>query len=185
MAAPLFFKTPGDFRKWLHQNHAGADQLLVGFYKKGSGKPSMTWPESVDQALCFGWIDGVRRNAGEDSYTIRFTPRRPGSTWSTININKVKVLTVQGLMQPAGIRAYEGRTEKNSGIYAYEQDCAELEGPYLARLKKNVGAWKFFQAQPPGYRKQMSHRIMTAKQEATRNRRLEQLIAASAEGRRL
>ena len=182
---PTFFPRPADFRKWLSKNHAAAKELLVGFHKKDSGRPSITWPESVDEALCFGWIDGIRRRVDEASYTIRFTPRKPTSIWSAINIKRVEVLTGEGRMKPAGLKAFEKRRENRSGIYAYEQRRAQLEEPYAGLLRKNEAAWRFFEAQPPGYRKLMSWRILSAKKEETRLKRLEQLIAASMAGRRL
>ena len=181
---PTFFKTPPDFRKWLKQNHAGAAELLVGFYKKDSGQPSITWPQSVDEALCFGWIDGVRRGLDEVSYTIRFTPRKPTSTWSAINIGRVKVLSAEGRMAPAGIKAFQSRSEKKSVIYAYEQKQAEFDPESLKRFRLNKAAWDFFQAQPPGYRKLVTWRIVSAKRPETRRKRLEQLITDSARGRR-
>jgi uncharacterized protein YdeI (YjbR/CyaY-like superfamily) len=181
---PTFFKMPADFRKWLKQNHASTTELVVGYYKKDSGKPSMTWPESVNEALCFGWIDGVRKSLGENAYTIRFTPRRPTSIWSAINIARVHVLGKEGRMAPAGIKAFAARSEKKSVIYSYEQKTAEFDPASLKRFKKNKAAWDFFQAQPPGYRKLMIWRIMTAKREETRLKRLELLIADSAQGRR-
>ncbi|HEV8124861.1 MAG TPA: YdeI/OmpD-associated family protein [Gemmatimonadales bacterium] len=182
--APVFFKTPADFRKWLKRNHTAATELLVGYYKKDSGKPSMTWPQSVDEALCYGWIDGVRRSLGEAAYTIRFTPRKPGSTWSAINIGRVKVLRAEGRMAPAGNKAFVARSAKKSVIYAYEQKHAEFDTESLKQFKKNKAAWDFFQAQPPGYRKQMTWRVVSAKRPETRLRRLEQLIAVSARGQR-
>src|SRR4030095_616861 len=148
-----FFKSPADFRKWLEKHHASEQELLVGFYKKDSGRPSITWPESVDQALCYGWIDGIRRTVDDISYTIRFTPRRPTSTWSAVNIKRVEELSKQGIMQPAGLKAYQARKENKSGIYAYEQRSAELPAPYEKRLRQNNAAWQFFQAQPASYRK--------------------------------
>jgi uncharacterized protein YdeI (YjbR/CyaY-like superfamily) len=182
---PTFFRTPADFRKWLMKNHATKDVLLVGFYKKDSGKPSITWPESVDQALCFGWIDGVRKRIDETSYTIRFTPRRSGSIWSNININRVQALMAEGQMQPAGLKAFEARRQYKSGIYAYEQRTVELPEPYNQLLQKNKAAASFFEAQPPGYRKLMSWWIASAKKEETRLKRFEKLIAYSIEGKRL
>jgi len=180
-----FFPRPADFRKWLGKNHATAKELLVGFHKKDSGKPSVTWPESVDEALCFGWIDGIRRRVDDVSYTIRFTPRKSTSIWSAVNIRRVAVLTREGRMEPAGMKAFEKRRENRSGIYSYEQRRAQLEEPYAGILRKNETAWRFFEAQPPGYRKLMSWRILSAKKEETRLKRLEQLIDASARGRRL
>jgi uncharacterized protein YdeI (YjbR/CyaY-like superfamily) len=181
---PTFFETPAAFREWLEQHHADADVLLVGYYKKGSGKPSLTWPESVDQALCFGWIDGVRKSIDEVSYTIRFTPRRAGSIWSSVNIKRAQVLIEQGLMRPAGLKAFEARKENKSGIYSYEQRSVDLAEPYQGLLKKNKAAWSFFQKQPASYRKAMSWWIVSAKKEETRLKRLEQLVACSAQGQR-
>ena len=180
-----FFKTPSDFRKWLAANHASATELLVGFYKKDSGKPSINWPQSVDEALCFGWIDGIRRRIDDVSYSIRFTPRRPRSIWSAVNIKRANELIEQGLMQPAGLKAFEARKENRSGIYAYEQRSAELPDEYEKKLKLNSKAWKFFQAQPPGYRKLMHWRIVSAKKEETRLKRLQTLIDYCAREERM
>ena len=182
---PKFFKTPSAFRKWLATNHAKSKELWVGFYKKHSGKPSITWPESVDEALCFGWIDGIRKRIDEDSYVIRFTPRKTSSVWSNINIRNAEKLIAEKRMQPAGLKAYELRKENRSGIYSYEQRSPELEEKYARKLKRNKAAWKFFQAQPPSYRKMMNWYIVSAKQEETRLKRLDKLIEASAQGRRL
>jgi uncharacterized protein YdeI (YjbR/CyaY-like superfamily) len=182
---PTFFPTPADFRKWLLKHHATEDVLLVGFYKKDSGKPSITWAESVDQALCFGWIDGVRKRIDESSYTIRFTKRRTASIWSNININRAHALIAEGQMQPAGLKAYEARREHKSGIYAYEQRSVELPEPYNQRLKQNKAASSFFAAQPPSYRKLISWWIASAKKDETRLKRFEKFIAYSIEGKRL
>jgi uncharacterized protein YdeI (YjbR/CyaY-like superfamily) len=177
-----FFATPSEFRAWLERHHASSKELLVGFYKRGSGKPSITWPESVDQALCFGWIDGVRRSAGADSYTIRFTPRKAKSTWSSINVARVKELSAAGLMRPAGLEAFEKRTE--SGVYSYEQrNEARLSLSDERRLRSNVKAWKFFESQAPWYRRTAIFWVMNAKKEETRVRRLATLIADSARGK--
>jgi uncharacterized protein YdeI (YjbR/CyaY-like superfamily) len=180
-----FFKTPSAFRKWLEAHHATSKELWVGFYKKGSGKPSIDWPESVDEALCFGWIDGIRKSIDEESYMIRFTPRKPTSVWSAVNIRNVEKLIKENRMQPAGLKAFEARKENRSGIYAYEQRSAELVEPYLGKLKRNRSAWEFFQSQPAGYRKQMNWWVVSAKQEETRLKRLARLIEESAAGRRL
>jgi uncharacterized protein YdeI (YjbR/CyaY-like superfamily) len=185
LGTPKFFKTPSAFRKWLAANHAKSKELSVGFYKKSSGKPSITWPESVDEALCFGWIDGIRKSIDEESYKIRFTPRKPGRVWSAINIRNVERLIKEQRMQPAGLKAYELRTANRSGIYAYEQRSPELIQPYLGKFKRHKTAWKFFVAQPPGYRKIMNWFIVSAKQEETRLKRLARLIEASANGQRL
>ena len=185
MAEPRFFKTQNDFRKWLEKNHEKKDELLVGFYKVGSGKPSMTWSESVDQALCFGWIDGVRRSLGADAYTIRFSPRRPTSIWSAINIKKIEELKKKQLMHPAGISAFEKRDEKKSAIYQYENRPVEFSRDLEKQFRANKGAWKFFRAQPPGYQRLLVFYVMSAKQEKTRISRLEKLILASEAGKRL
>ena len=182
---PRFFKSPSAFRKWLAANHAKAKELWVGFYKKDSGKPSITWPESVDEALSFGWIDGVRKKFDDESYVIRFTPRKPDSIWSAVNIRNVERLIKEKRMQPAGLKAYAARKEYRSGIYSYEQRPADLVEPYAAKFKRNKAAWKFFQAQPPYYRKTLTWFILSAKLEATRQARLEKLINASAKGQRL
>jgi uncharacterized protein YdeI (YjbR/CyaY-like superfamily) len=180
---PRFFKTPTAFRKWLAANHAKSKELLVGFYKTSSGKPGITWPESVDEALCFGWIDGVRKSLDDERYVIRFSPRRPNSIWSAVNIRNVERLIKEGRMQPGGMGAYAARKEFRSGIYAYEQR-SPVE-PYATTLKSDKAAWTFFSAQPPGYRKMMNWWIVSAKREDTRLKRLEGLIAHSARGQRV
>jgi uncharacterized protein YdeI (YjbR/CyaY-like superfamily) len=182
---PVFFSTASDFRNWLAKNHASARELLVGFYKRGSGRPSITWPESVDEALCFGWIDGIRKRVDEVSYTIRFTPRKTGSVWSAINIKRADVLIEEGRMQPAGRKAFEARRENRSGIYSYEQRRDQLEEPYASIFKKNAAAWTFFQSQPPSYRKAAGWWVVSAKKEETRLKRLKILIEDSAGGRRI
>jgi uncharacterized protein YdeI (YjbR/CyaY-like superfamily) len=180
-----FFRRPSDFRAWLEKNHSTAQELLVGFHKKGSGKPSITWPESVSEALCFGWIDGIRKRVDDDSYTIRFSPRRPRSIWSAVNIKLARELVDQGRMQAAGLKAFEARRAYTSGIYSYEQRRPGLDEPYEGKLKANKTAWAFFQAQPAGYRKVVCWFVVSAKKEETRLKRLEKLIAESARGRRL
>ncbi len=183
---PTFFATPAEFRAWLEQHHAAAQELLVGFYKKDSGRPSITWPESVDQALCFGWIDGVRRRIDDVSYTIRFTPRKATSIWSAVNIRRVQELEKLGLMQPAGRKAFQARAEEKSAIYAYEQkQDARLTGPYEKRFKANKKAWAFFQAQAPWYQRTASWWVISAKQEKTREKRLATLMEDSENGRTL
>jgi uncharacterized protein YdeI (YjbR/CyaY-like superfamily) len=181
---PTFFETPEAFRAWLEANHETETELLVGFHKRGSGRLSMTWPESVDQALCFGWIDGVRRRIDDHSYSIRFTPRKPRSTWSRINVAKVAELTDRGLMQPAGLRAFERRTEENTGIYSFERgEEAQLPKEYERRLRANKKAATWFDAQPPSYRRTAKHWVISPKREETRKRRMTQLIECSAAGR--
>jgi uncharacterized protein YdeI (YjbR/CyaY-like superfamily) len=182
---PEFFKNPAAFGIWLEQNHATATELWVGFYKKDSGKPSITWPESVDQALCFGWIDGIRKRVDEISYQIRFTARRRGSIWSAINIKRAKELVRQKQMRPTGLKAFAARIENKSGIYSYEQRKTDLEEPYAKVLKKNKAAWNFFEKQPPSYRKMIGWWIISAKKEETRMARLAKLISESAKGKRL
>jgi len=182
---PKFFRTPANFETWLEKNHATATELWVGFYKKDSGKPSITWAESVDQALCFGWIDGIRKRVDEISYQIRFTPRRRRSIWSAINIKRARELARQTQMRPAGLKAFEARIENKSGIYSYEQRSTELSEPYTKVLKKNKAAWNFFEKQPPSYRKMIGWWIISAKKEETRMARLEKLISESAKGKRL
>ena len=182
---PIFFPTPADFRAWLAEHHTTSTELLVGFYKKGSGQPSITWPESVDEALCFGWIDGVTRNRDATSYIIRFTPRKARSTWSAVNIARVAELTREGRMQPAGLRAFEARTEDNSNIYAYEQANVALTEADEQQFQANPAAWAFFQAQPAGYRRTATWWVISAKREETRRKRLATLINDSAEGRTL
>ncbi len=182
---PTFFRTPADLRKWFRKNHATATELWIGFYKVGSGKPSITWPESVDEALCCGWIDGVRKTVDESSYKIRFSPRRPRSVWSAVNIKRVKVLSDEKRMLPAGLKAFAARLENKSGTYSYEQRPLDLPEPYLSEMKRHKAAWTFFAAQPPSYRKVMTWFVLSAKREETRLQRLEKLIEASATGKRM
>jgi uncharacterized protein YdeI (YjbR/CyaY-like superfamily) len=182
---PEFFQTPADFQTWLEKNHATATELWVGFYTKDSGKPSITWPESVDQALCFGWIDGIRKRVDEISYQIRFTPRRRGSIWSAINIKRAKQLVRQKQMRPTGLKAFAARIENKSGIYSYEQRSTELSQPYAKLLKKNKTASNFFEKQSPSYRKMIGWWIVSAKREETRMARMAKLISESAKGKRL
>ena len=179
----LFFATPADFRAWLDKHHAIETELSVGFYKRGSGRSSITWPESVDCALSYGWIDGVRHFIDEVSYRIRFTPRKPTSNWSAINVKRVNELTKLGLMRPAGMKAFEARKGDKTGIYAYEQrKNAKLPPEYEKQFRANRKAWAFFQSQPPWYQRTAAYRVISAKQEETRRRRLDQLIEASAAG---
>lgn len=182
---PKFFKTPSDLRKWFDHHHATEQELWVGYYKRDSGKPSITWPQSVDEALCFGWIDGIRKSIDDLSYKIRFTPRKPRSTWSAVNIKRVGELSEQGLMQSTGLKAFQAREENRSGIYSYEQRSPELPDQYGKQLKKNLAAWKFFHAQPPSYRKAANWWVVSAKKEETRLKRLDNLIQHSALGQRI
>jgi uncharacterized protein YdeI (YjbR/CyaY-like superfamily) len=181
---PVFFAAPEDFRAWLEEHHERITELLVGFYKKGSGKPSITWPEAVDEALSFGWIDGVRRGRDETSYTIRFTPRAASSTWSTVNVARVEALSREGRMRPAGLRAFERRNERNTGIYSYERRAtAKLPEDFEREFRADTRAWEFFQAQPPWYRRTSAYWVVSAKRDETRRRRLTTLIADSRDGR--
>ncbi len=180
--APTFFSKQSDFRNWLQKNHKKKTELLVGFYKVGSGKPCMTWSQSVDEALCFGWIDGVRTSIDKDSYQIRFTQRKPTSIWSAININKIEVLTKQGLMQPAGLASFEKRTESRSRIYSHENEEAKFTQTFEKQFKANKKAWSYFQSLAPSYRKVSAHWVMRAKHETTKIKRLNQLISDSAAG---
>lgn len=179
---PLFFSSAKEFRKWLKANHTRRTELWVGFYKKATGIPSITWPESVEQALCYGWIDGIRKSIDDASYKIRFTPRKPDSHWSDVNIKLVKKLKKEGLMQPAGLKAFEARTEKKSRRASYEQARVNFNTEYEKKLKLNKKAWKYFSSQAPSYQKQTMWWIMSAKREDTRLKRLEILIQSSEEG---
>ncbi len=182
---PIFFPTQSDFRRWFEENHETATEIVVGYYNVKSGKTGMTWSESVDQALCFGWIDGVRRKIDEESYCNRFTPRKASSNWSAVNIKKVAELTEKGLMMPAGIRAFEKRTADKSAIYAYENELKRFSDEFEKRFRANQIGWKFFEAQANWYKKQMINWVMTAKQDKTGESRLEKLMAASADEKRL
>jgi uncharacterized protein YdeI (YjbR/CyaY-like superfamily) len=183
---PKFFPTPADWRSWLEQNHESEAEVWVGFYKKGTGKPSITWPESVDQALCFGWIDGIRKTIDDESYVIRFTPRRRGSIWSNVNTRRAGELISVGLMQAAGKKAFDSRDPAKSGIYSFERTKPAKLPPAVKKVfMANKRAWKFFQSQPPGYRALVTNWVLTAKQEATRDRRLATLIKDSAAGQRI
>jgi len=180
-----FFATPADFRAWLEANHATADELWVGLYKKTSGRPSITWPEAVDESLCFGWIDGVRKSTDEVSYRIRFTPRRPGSVWSTVNIRRAQELIEGGRMQPAGLEAFARRKEDLARRYSFEQAEVTLGDAFEAELRANAKAWAFWEAQPPGYRRTATWWVISAKREETRRRRLATLMRDSEAGERI
>jgi uncharacterized protein YdeI (YjbR/CyaY-like superfamily) len=182
---PTFFATQNEFRAWLEKHHQKETELLVGFYKVNSKKPSMSWSESVDQALCFGWIDGVRRSINEESYSIRFTPRKKSSIWSAINIKKIEDLTKAGLMTPEGEKAFALRSEERSGIYSHEKEPSVLDPEFEKQFKANTIAWEYFNKQAPSYKKVMIHWIMTAKQKKTRISRLEKTINISAEQKRM
>ncbi len=182
---PLFFANQELFREWLEQNHAQESELLVGFYKVGTGKASITWSESVDQALCFGWIDAVRKSIDAESYSIRFTPRRANSIWSAVNIKKVQELTEKNLMQEAGLKAFSLRKSEKSVVYAYENEPKSLSEAFETMFKSHESAWNFFIAQAPSYRNGIIHWIMSAKQMQTQIARLEKTIQISAKFERL
>jgi len=183
---PLFFASPADFRAWLEEHHETEAELWVGFYKVGTGRPSITWPESVDEALCFGWIDGLRKKLDGESYVIRFTPRKPTSNWSAKNIARIEELIAEDRVRRAGLEIYEARSPDKSRVYSFERrKAAKLDAEQEARLRANEAAWEFFRSQPPGYRRTAIHWVISAKREATRTRRLETLIEDSAAGRRI
>ena len=180
------FESPKAFRAWLKAHHARRDELWVGYWKKATGRPSLTWEESVDEALCFGWIDGIRKSLDDEAYTIRFTPRRSGSIWSRRNLERYAALAAEQRVAPAGKAAFEEGRPEPSGAYSFEQATPPaLSAEYLARLEANQDAWADWQARPPGYRKMVSHWVMSAKREATRERRLTAVIEDSAAGRKV
>ena len=184
--APVFFPTPGAFRRWLARHASSASELFVGFYRVGSGRPSLTWSESVDEALCFGWIDGVRKRIDDVSYQIRFTPRRPGSHWSTINVAKAEVLISQGRMLSPGLLAYSHRADQRSSVHSYEREASpSFTAQELAFFKGSPAAWQFFDGTPPSYRRAVVHWVASSKHSATRARRLSRLIESCAAGKRL
>ena len=182
---PRFFSAPERFRAWLEKNHVKARELWVGFHKKGTGKPSITWPESVDEALCFGWIDGIRKSLDGESYVIRFTPRKAASVWSAVNTRRMRELIDLGRVSPAGLAVFQARRENRSGIYSYEQRGEQLAEPYGSMLKRNKKAWAYFQACPPSYRKAAGWWVVSAKKEETRSARLKRLVELSATGERI
>lgn len=184
MPKPTYFPSESDFRSWLQANHETAPELLVGFWKKGSGKPSIDWPQARDQALCFGWIDGVRKSLDDEAYTIRFTPRRKGSIWSKVNVDRFDSLKADGQMTPAGEQAYEENKHK-SGLYSYEKPLAALEAVETRLFRQNKAAWNYWEAQPPGYRKLVLNWITTARKPETRAKRLATLIEDSEAERRI
>lgn len=180
-----YFSMISEFRQWLEENHLYAQELQVGFYKKNSGRFNFSWSETVDAAICYGWIDGVRHKVDEISYTVRFTPRKPKSIWSAVNIKKVEELTKLGLMRPAGVAAFEKRDEKKSVIYAYEQKSAALGEEYEAAFRANARAWEFFERQAASYRRTAVWWVISAKQEETRLKRLGKLISESEAGEKV
>ncbi len=181
----IFFSSPSEFREWLTENHKNETELLVAYYKVGIGKPSMTWSESVDEALCFGWIDGVRRSLNEECYTIRFTPRKQKSIWSAVNLKKMEALIANGKMQEAGLTIFNARDVRKQNIYSFERETSPFSPEFEKIFQANAVAWEFFNKQPAGYKKQMIHRVIGAKQEATKLSRLEKLIVASEKGIRM
>ncbi|MFM9947562.1 MAG: YdeI/OmpD-associated family protein [Saprospiraceae bacterium] len=180
--SPTFFANKSEFRNWIETHHEKETELHVGFYKVGSGKANMSWSDSVDVALCFGWIDGVRTSIDKDSYQIRFTPRKPRSIWSPVNIKKIETLQQQGLMRPRGIAAFEKRTAEQSKVYAFRNEEVKLSTEYEELFKANKQAWDYFQSLPPSYRKPSTNWVMIAKQEETRLKRLNELIEDSKAG---
>lgn len=180
---PIFFKSRAEYRAWLEKNHNSAKELWIGYWRKATGKPSLTWQDTVDESLCFGWIDGIRKTVDAESFKQRVTPRRPTSIWSRVNISHVARLTAEGRMKAAGLAAFEKRDRTRA--YSYEQMQKGLDPKYEPHMKKNRKAWEFFQAQPPGYRRLAGWYVMSAKQEETRLRRLDRLIRDSAAGRRI
>lgn len=179
-----YFRSAKELRAWLEKNHAKGDELWVGFYKKNSGKSGVTYQEAIDEALCFGWIDGIRKSLDEDSYANRFTPRRPRSPWSRVNIGKVQALIAAGRMTPAGLAEYAKRKPEVTGPYSFEQDQIKFSPDQESAFRKNRAAWKFFESQPPYYRRVITWWVISAKQEATRTRRLQRLMDDSAKGQR-
>jgi uncharacterized protein YdeI (YjbR/CyaY-like superfamily) len=181
---PKFFKSPVEFREWLQEHHDKSKELFVGFYKKSSGKKSITYPEALEEALCFGWIDGVRKKIDAISYSQRFSPRKPKSIWSLINVRHVERLKSEGRMHSAGLEVYALREDKRTGIYSFENRPRELSPEYQKVFQKNKKAWEFFKNQPPYYQRTLSFWVMGAKREETQLRRLQQLIESSAAGKR-
>ncbi|MEC9372193.1 MAG: YdeI/OmpD-associated family protein [Planctomycetota bacterium] len=182
---PIFFESPKEFRAWLRRNHRRETELFVGYHKKHTGAPSMTWPESVEEALCYGWIDGVRKTIDGDRYMIRFTPRRPDSVWSATNIRLMEKLEDAGRMTAAGRRIFEARREERSAIYSFEQEKVRFDESQEKRFRRNRKAWRFFEEQPPGYRRKATWWVVSAKRQDTRDRRLAALIECSAAGERI
>jgi uncharacterized protein YdeI (YjbR/CyaY-like superfamily) len=184
--SPTFFETPEAFRRWLAEHHESEEVLWVGYYKKATGRPSITWPESVDEALCFGWIDGLRKKVDEEAYTVRFTPRKPASHWSRVNIEKVEKLLAEDRMEPAGLAAWEARDPERSGRASYEREKpAKLPPEMEKRFRAREDAWAWFRDQAPWYRRTALHWVTSAKRQSTRERRLDTLIEDSAAGRRV
>jgi uncharacterized protein YdeI (YjbR/CyaY-like superfamily) len=183
VSEPIYFSSPGEFRAWLEEHHETETEVWVGYWKKATGKPSLVWSEAVDEALCFGWIDGVLRGIDDERHVQRFTPRKPASNWSAINVAKVERLRAEGRMRPAGEAAFARRRDDRSGIYSYEQrHNARLEPDEQARFEANAAAWEYFASRPPSYRKPALWWVVSAKKPETRERRLATLIEQSAAG---
>ena len=183
--SPVFFPTPSDFRAWLEEHHLSSDELWVGYYKKATGKPSVTWEETVKEALCYGWIDGVRKSRDRETYMIRFTPRKPGSVWSQRNIAYVNELKAEGRMQTAGLAAFAHKDVHQDSGYRAAELASELSAEMIKQFQSSPAAWEFFQAQPPGYRRQSTYWVMSAKREETRKRRFATLLRDSEDGLRI
>ncbi len=183
--APTFFAGPAEFRTWLEQHHATAAELWVGFFRKDSDRRGLTYPEALDEALCFGWIDGVRRKTGLATYTNRFTPRQPGSIWSNVNVRHVARLSAAGRMHAAGLAAFSRRSAAKTGVYSFENRPQKFPAALERIFRARRAAWIFWQAQPPGYRRLSVWFVVSAKRDETRRRRLARLIADSTAGRRL
>lgn len=182
---PTYFPTPDAFRAWLTQHHASATELIVGYHRVDSGTPSMTWTESVREALCFGWIDGIRKRVDAQRYTIRFTPRKPRSTWSAVNVKHVESLIAEGRMMPAGLAAFEARAAHLTGLYSFEQETVALPPSFVALFKRQTKAWQWFEASAPSYRKAATWWVVSAKRDDTRAKRLQTLIECSRDGLRV
>lgn len=185
MSAPVFFKSAAGFRRWLQKHHDRADEIMVGFYRKDSGRKGISYPEAVDEALCFGWIDGVRRKVDAESYTNRFSPRKKRSYWSAVNVKRAEELVAAGRMAPPGLRAFEARDAERSREYSFERETAALPPAYVKEFRKNPGAWTFFDSQSPSYKRMASWFVMSARKDETRERRLARVIADSARRRRI
>jgi uncharacterized protein YdeI (YjbR/CyaY-like superfamily) len=180
-----FFRTPSEFRRWLEKNHNSTQELWIGFYRKDSGKGGMTYHEALDEALCFGWIDGIRKKVDEHSFTNRFTPRKKNSIWSNVNVAHIERLTREGRMMAPGIAAFNAKDEKRAGVYSFEREKAELEPKMKKRFRQNPKAWRYFEAQPPYYRRMAAWWIISAKRDETREKRLAELIRLSSKEMRL
>ena len=185
MAAPKYFKSASEFRRWLEAHHDSASELVVGFYRVETGKPTMTWTEAVREALCFGWIDGLVKRVDDARYTRRFTPRKPGSIWSSVNVRHVESLTKEGRMHPAGLAAFRALRENRSGVYSFEQRLVELPDPFVSQLRGDDVAWAYWQSLPASYRRTVTWWVISAKQDVTRHKRCATLVAHCARRERI